>query len=303
MGRNLKYQFLFAINNNFKEKMDKHSLKKQGKMNGTRIFSYADRKNLIDFSANFSNFLKEKYPNIKLAKDIKSEHIQAFLNEKSQMCSKKTLEQYVSKFNKLENLLNASYGDHFNYKGYFIPVTKENTKIRQISMSEGDFKKLRQAFSNTNSNAKTGIELAHRCGLRVSEVTKLKYKDIDLENNVIRIVDSKGKRSRDIPIQHKDLQYFTELKQMGKNVNSRVCPVQVGSINTAIRRKLLELGLADKYEKTTIHAIRKMYAQDRFNTLRKEGNSIQKSLGIVSVELGHGENRKELMRQYVLDIK
>lgn len=303
MGRNLKYQFLYAINFNFKEKMDKHSLKRQGKMDNTRIFSYADRKNLIDFSSNFANFMKANHPNVKLAKNIKAEHIQEFLNEKSKRCSRKTLEQYASKINKLENVLNATYGDSFCYKGYFIPVAQENTKIRQIGMDINDFRKLRQAFSNTNSCAKVGIELAHRAGLRVSEITKLQYKDIDLENNVIKVIDSKGKRSRDIPIQKQDLNYFTELKAMGKNVNSRVCPVQAGSINTAIRRKLHEIGLADRYEKTTIHAIRKMYAQDRFNTLRNEGNSIQKSLAIVSSELGHGENRKELMTHYVLDIK
>ena len=55
MGRNLKYQFKTCIEKNFKEKMDKHSIKKNKQMNKTRIFSFADRKNLIDFTANFSN--------------------------------------------------------------------------------------------------------------------------------------------------------------------------------------------------------------------------------------------------------
>ena len=44
MGRNLKYQLKTCIEKNFKEKMDKHSIKKNKHMNKTRIFSFSDRK-------------------------------------------------------------------------------------------------------------------------------------------------------------------------------------------------------------------------------------------------------------------
>lgn len=57
-NRNLKYQFKNVIDRHFVEGMDKHSIKKNRDMNGERIFSYSDRKNLIDLSCSFANYMK-----------------------------------------------------------------------------------------------------------------------------------------------------------------------------------------------------------------------------------------------------
>lgn len=301
MGRNLKYQFLNAINSNFKEGMDKHSIKANREMNNTRIFSYSDRKNLIDVASNFSNFMKTNYSEVKQVKDVKADHIQSFLNSKANSCSNATLKQYESKFNKLENVVNNTYNINANYKGFVVPASTENTKIRNTSMSREDFNKLQQSFSNSNSSAKTAIELTARCGLRVSECTKLQGRDIKLSKGVINVVDSKGGRSREVPIRPQDKAYFTDLKSQYGDME-RICPVQPDSINKAIERKLEELNLKEKYEDTSIHSIRKMYAQDEYDRLREEGNSISDSLKEVSVLLGHGEDRMELMKQYVLNI-
>lgn len=57
--KNLKYQFLQAINNSFRENMDKHSDKANGVKNTDKIYSYSSRSNLIDLSA---NYMRETYP-------------------------------------------------------------------------------------------------------------------------------------------------------------------------------------------------------------------------------------------------
>lgn len=301
MGRNLKYQFLNAINNNFREGMDKHSIKANNQMNNTRIFSYSDRKNLIDVASNFSNFMKSNFSEIKQVKDVKAEHIQSFLNEKSKSCSNATLKQYESKFNKLENVVNNTYNINANYKGFVTPTAVENTKIRNSSMSREDFNKLQQSFSNSNSSAKVAIELSARCGLRVSECTKLQARDINVEKSTIHVADSKGGRDRDITIREEDKQYFADLKAQYSDYE-RICPVQSDSINKAIQRELERLDMKDKYADTSIHCIRKMYAQEQYDRYREQGYEINESLGKVSVDLGHSENRLELMKSYVLNI-
>lgn len=53
--KNIKYQFLYAINQHFKENQDKHSLKKEHLLGQATIYSYSSRSNLIDISANFAN--------------------------------------------------------------------------------------------------------------------------------------------------------------------------------------------------------------------------------------------------------
>lgn len=302
MARNLKYQFLNAINQNFKEGMDKHSLKADGKMDGTRIFSYSDRKNLVDVSCNLANYLSNNNPEIKFVKDIKAHHIQGFLNEKSKTCSQATIKQYATKFNKLENIVNNTYNTNANYKGFVVPLAKENTKIRNTSMSREDFSKLEIGFSRSRSCAKEAIQLSARAGLRVSEITKLQGRDINISKGVINIVDSKGGRDREVPIRPQDRDYFIDLKSK-YNDYERICPVQSDSINKAIERELEKQGLKEKYTNTSIHSIRKLYAQEEFDRLREEGLEIKQALGEVSVLLGHSDNRFELMKEYVLDIK
>lgn len=302
MAKNLKYQFLTAIDKNFKEGMDKHSLKDAGQMNGARVFSYSDRKNLIDVASNFSKYMKQEHPDVKQVKDINANHVQGFLNSKKDTCSQATLKQYATKFSKLEKVVNQTYNANANYKGYTIPTTREQTKIRNSSMSKADFKKLETSFQESRSAAKTAIQLTARAGLRVSETTKLQGRDINLSKDIIKVKDGKGGRDREVPIKPEDKPFFADLKAQYGDME-RICPVQTDSINKAIERKLDELNLKEKYADTSIHSIRKMYAQNEFDRLREEGNSISNSLKEVSVLLGHGENRMELMQQYVLDIK
>lgn len=301
MGRNLKYQFLNAINNNFKEGMSKNSIKEAGQMNGTRIFSYSDRTNLIDVASNFSNFMKQNYGDVKMVKDIKAEHIQSFLNLKSQTCSSATMKQYESKFNKLEKIVNNTYNCNANYRGFSTPNGANATKIRNSSMSKADFKRLESSFSNSNSSAKIAIQLTARAGLRVSECTKLQGRDIDLNKGVIRVIDGKGGRDREVTIRQEDKAFFTDLKANYGDME-RICPVQNDSINKAISREMEKLDMKEKYEDTSIHCIRKMYAQEQFDRYRDEGMEIREALGQVSVDLGHSENRLELMKEYVLNI-
>lgn len=302
MGKNIKQQFIYAIEDNFREAMDKHSMKINGVRNDGKVFSYADRKNLIDVACNFANFMKENYNDIKLVKEIKADHIQSFLNQKSNECSNATLKQYQAKFNKLEKVVNNTYNINVNYKGYQLPLAEEDTKIRNTSMSPEDFKKLENAFSESKSYAKIAIQLTARAGLRVSECTKLQGRDIDIEKAIIHVEDGKGGRNRDIPIREEDKEYFVNLKANLGDME-RVCPIRPDSINKSIDRAMRGQGIRNKYNDTSIHCIRKMYAQREFNRCRSEGKNIKESLQEVSVLLGHGKDRLELMRQYVLVIK
>lgn len=54
--------------------------------------------------------------------------------------------------------------------------------------------------SITNTKHKTAICLIYSGGLRVSEAIHLKLADIDLDRNIIRIAQSKGKKDRQVPL-------------------------------------------------------------------------------------------------------
>ncbi|MDD5952862.1 MAG: hypothetical protein PUC32_04335, partial [Oscillospiraceae bacterium] len=87
----------------------------------------------------------------------------------------------------------------------------------------------------------------------------LRAEDIDLQSKVLHLGDyCKNGKHRDVPIRPKDFDYIKGIKELVDN--GRVCPIREESLNSAVRCHLKKLRLSDKYQKTTVHAIRKLYA-------------------------------------------
>lgn len=270
--------------------MDKHSLKSQGKDN-SKIYSYSDRKNLIDLSSNFANWLKINYPEIKQLYEINSSHIQEFLSSKTSDCSQKTLEQYQSRFRKLEVLANSTYNINVNYHNVVTPLSSRNggSKIRNAMLSTANYNKL---LKTTNANFRKALTLSFHFGLRAAECAKLRYEDIS--ENGIKIIDSKGKRNRFIPVENKQQKKIIE---DFLNKKGRVVSVQVSSLQQAFNREKKKQGVF--ITNGDFHTARKAFATNKFQEYRKQGQSVQQALNNVSHRLGHGNNRNDLMKQYI----
>ena len=300
--RDLRQQLVYTVNKNFKEGMDKHSIKKEGASNNTRIYTYSDRRNLIKFTSNISNFLKEKYPEIRLATDIKSEHIQAFLNLKAETCTKATIDQYVSKANKMQNLINSTY--HSNNKLVLeIPKTeKEIYRDKQLSLEH--YKMLKKSIKN--ENALKAIECAKNFGLRVEDISSLRKGDIDLDKKIVNVIASKGGRDRTVKLKTKEqLEVAERLYNSKLALTERIVPIKPDSINKALYREMERVGIKEMYKNTGIHAIRKLYAQEEYNRCRNKGMSIERSRAIVSKQLGHSEKRGKddnLIKRYIQNL-
>lgn len=295
-AKNIKYQFLHAINNSFKENQDKHSLKKQHLTGKETIFSYSARKDLVDLSSSFSNWLKKAHPEIRQVKEITSSEISGFLNHKATVCSQKTLEHYKSLFHKLSFLVNAVYHCKTSYiKDVVTPASCKNggSKIRNQMLETSDYHTL---LKTTNTNFKKALLLSQSFGLRASEISKLKKTDIS--DNQIRIIDSKGKRSRVVPIQSAEQKQALSAV-LASTDTERICPVQHESLQQAFRRELKRNELDKKYQNGCFHLCRKAYATSQYKQARTSGLSVKESMSYVSGLLGHGANRFELMKEYI----
>lgn len=297
----LKYQFKSVIDANFKEGVDKHSYKKL-KNGKTRIFSYSTRRAYIKFSCNLVNYLKVNYPEVKRLIEIKPNHLEDFFTYKAQYCTPNTIYQYSRYLHTLEKLIKQTL--HFNVnltEGYNIPKRdKKSGKIRVYSMKQSDLSKVLESCKDSKSPCVIGLRLVDLFGLRVSEICKLKGKDIDLENNILHIHESKGKRSRNLPINNLlRRQLCIELKE---NVSDeeRVCPVREDTLNKFLSRKLTSLKItAYKGGKTGIHSIRKKAAKEWVNDCTYYGMTKKESLDYVSNQLGHNNNREAVINTYV----
>lgn len=305
MARNLNYQLKTCIDKHFTPGVAKHSLKVTHEANTGRIYSYSDRNNMRDFAKQFSEFMKVNYPEVKMVRDITSKHCQSFLNSKQNSCSSATLKQYQSKFNKLEKVINNTYNAKVKFNTVAPKSFSSNGKVRNKSMTREDFNKVKATFKNPNSNGAKAMEISARWGLRVSEIAKLQGRDINLKENKIHVIDSKGGRSRDIDIRQGDKSFAIRLRNGCKDDYERIVPIRGASINVAVNRALEKAGLKEEYKDTSIHSIRKMAAQEHYDSCREQGQDINRALGNTSEFLGHSQERgkdMELMCAYVHNI-
>ena len=296
IARNLKYQFLAAINQHFKEGMDKHAMKHAGEMDGTRIFSYADRSGLVDLASSFAGYMKQTHPEIKEVRHITADHVQGFLATKSDTVTQATLAQYSSRFGKLERLVNDSYKScNVDFHSVVVPVSSKGSgKVRTMMLAPSDYQTL--LSSTTNTNLYNALVLSYSAGLRAAECSKIKASDWHAASGTLRIVDSKGKRSREIKVPQ---QHIPAVNAVMSSSQGRICNCQTESLQKAFRRQLATCGLADTYKAGAFHMARKAYATQLFQDCRKQGMSVQTSLSAVSRSLGHGANRNDLMKQYI----
>lgn len=304
MGRNIKYQLLTCINTNFQPGTPKHSLKVSNQMNNTRIFSYADRKALVNICSQFAMFMKQENGDIKYVKNIKAEHVQAFLNHKAKTgCSKETLRTYWSYMHKMGNLINATYHADVDFKCCFVPAPLSPAKIRDKQMADNDFNSLLNSYSDS-SRMRDVLKIAYSCGLRTEEIAHLRIKDIDTERMQLYVHCGKGGKDRYVPIGNEYKGFYEDLK-MRYDKDEKIVKITTNAIYKSLNRHEKALGIKEHYKHTAIHCIRKNFAQRQYNAFRDKGYSAQESLSRVSVILGHGYARPEIdncIQQYVLSI-
>ena len=306
----LKHQFLTAIDRNFNENGgDKHSAK-GGQHSGTeetmgRVWSYAERKGLIDVSTQLAVFCKENF-GTKQIKDISANNVQDFLKSKSEDCNNNTLKNYTSRLNKIEVLVNKTFSSaNLDWRGEIVaPASAVSTqeKLRDVWMSREDFNKILDYGKDAKSAAPIGIELAGIAGLRSAELEKLQLRDLDFKNNIIHVIESKGGKSRDIEIKEEDMHRIKEIVQEKglTNYTDKIVGIKAESINAWLNRACKNLDLAKYTEgKTGIHSIRKMVATEKYEELRQQGYNKKESVDKVSNFLGHGHNRNDIAQIYI----
>lgn len=141
----------------------------------------------------------------------------------------------LDKMVKQEIYLNVDYMNNVKIKN------SNKYVLRDIELSQKHLDIIAKVNELSNSKNVIAIQFAELFGLRVSEICKLKGKDMNIENKILRIVDSKGSRSRDIKI------LITEQLNLCNNIKcliaeeERVCPLREDSVNTFLRRTLLKI--------------------------------------------------------------
>lgn len=295
----LFFQFYKAIELAFAPGADKHSYRKCN-CKKVKIFGYEDRRNIIKSTNQLCKFIESNYSHINIIKNIDSNHIEKFFLDKSKYCSKNTMNNYKYCIRKLEKMVQQYLYLKVKYIPVNINVHSEINSIRILEMNAQDINIILNECKKTKSKASLAIEVACLFGLRVSEICKLKGKDIDLEKLYLRVYEGKGKKTRSIKIDNLEkLELCIRIKH---NVSDeeRICALKENSVNAVIRRMLIKNKIIKyKVHKTGVHAIRKSYAKKSYNKHLKECCDKNDAWDKTAAELGHGKGRKSLKNVYV----
>jgi len=164
----------------------------------------------------------------------------------------------------------------------------EPVKIKQKErafITEGEFEQLAKAIEQPV--IRTVVQAMFYTGGRISEMINLKLDDVDLENKVLHIIDGKGGKDRDVPINDKLHQILTHYLKHIREADSdrffalaRTGKVSASYINRCIHDAVDELG----WEKDiSAHVLRHSFGS----------NLLEKGASVVSIQklLGHSSLR------------
>lgn len=304
MPKNVKSQFNYVINSNFKEGMDKHSYKiENGREMDTKIFSYTSRHNLMDISKNFANFLKENFTEVKFIKDISPEMVQAFLNEKAQNCTKNTIIAYSNAMFKLELMSEKTFNiKNLNWReNVEIPkAEREKSESRGVEsvISKEDLDKILNYIKEHKGQCGYAVMLQSFLGIRVQEIVSIKREDVKLEENKLVISNAKGGKTfaRDLTEEQKEK--IKEILDQNFDKN-KLFSIKSESVNDYLRVVEDKLNL----ERHSFHDIRRYVAQNFYDNCRKEGDTKEEATKKTSIFLNHGPNREAMLRECYIKIR
>jgi len=160
---------------------------------------------------------------------------------------------------------------------------------------------------------KAVLALIHHCGLRVGEAVRLRPADVDAARGVVRIIDGKGGKNREVPIApamierlrlfwkaHRNPRWIfpgvgrgwkDRFRSLGAAMGQSSKPMSISSVQNAMR---MAVASCDIKKKATCHTLRHSFATH----LLEGGVSIRQ----VSEYLGHTTLQSTLVYLHLTEI-
>lgn len=229
----------------------------------------------------FDDFISEEYNRPLMVDEVKPEDLQRFMFQKynPKDYSSSVRHNIITAFKSL-----YSYLDRKGYcenKGKLINSEKVNTNERE-TISEIEFRKV--VIQIKTPTARAVLYTLYYAGLRIQEALNLKLEDVDLEEEVFHIKDTKNKEDRTIPINNKLKKILEDYRNFGREDRNtdnffstyplgQICPQQ---INKHLRKALQKAGIE---KRITAHNLRHSFAS----------NLVQRGVDVITLRtlLGH----------------
>lgn len=135
-------------------------------------------------------------------------------------------------------------------------------------------------------------------GMRISEVLRLDISDVDLENGVLFIQNTKFKKSRYVPIHPTAVEvlkrylklrnhYSPNPKSQAFFLSTRNDRLAYGTFNATFLQLVREAGVRTENRNSRTHDLRHTFAVNRMLKWYEEGSDFHEQLPVLSTYMGH----------------
>lgn len=146
------------------------------------------------------------------------------------------------------------------------------------------------------------LRLLYSCGLRIGETLKISMQDVDLENGILRMVNTKGDKHRFVPMSSgmADIltSYCMAMGLFGKSTgwlfpaSKSDCHISDRAIKRRFETILMDNGIRPerrrKHERgPCLHCMRHVFAFKSFAQAERHGRHLDDAIPFLSIYLGH----------------
>ena len=146
------------------------------------------------------------------------------------------------------------------------------------------------------------IRLLYSCGLRIGETVKLKIPDVDIENGILRMSNTKGDKHRLVPVSsgmNEILVKYCMAMGLTGTEDAWLFPSSKNDSHIsdkAIKRRFekilkdngIQLSNRKRYERgPCLHCLRHVFAFRSFAQAEREGRHLDETIPYLSIYLGH----------------
>ena len=146
------------------------------------------------------------------------------------------------------------------------------------------------------------IRLLYSCGLRLGETVRIIMKDVDLENGILKLINTKGDKHRLVPMSPgmtDILAKYALMLGLVQNSNDWLFPsslkddhISERSVSRKFAKLLKDVGIRtdnyDKYERgPCLHCLRHVFAFKSFSKAERAGRQLNDAIPFLSIYLGH----------------
>jgi integrase len=146
---------------------------------------------------------------------ISSHHIASYRDERSKTVGSQSVRHELNVISHMFNTMITEWGFAFIRNPVVLITKPKQSRPRERRLEDNEFQRLIEAAMTSSGKCLVPvIEFAIETAMRRMEILRLKWIDVDFENHVVQIAETKNGYSREVPLSKKALRMLRQQEHL-----------------------------------------------------------------------------------------